>query len=199
MAKILFTTMLLSIVCSLSMAADQPPSIPDPKMQEMMKKYQEAATPGKPHKMLAELAGNWKYTSKMWETADAKPNESKGTTTFKSVLGGRWLEQSFKGDMHGQKFEGIGFIGYDNVKGKYQSMWMDTMSTGVMKGEGTFDEATKTLKDQGTASCPISADKTQEFRSDWELVNKKKMVFSMYGKGPTEGPEFKMLEIVYTK
>jgi hypothetical protein len=171
----------------------------DPQMQEMMKKYQAAATPGEQHKMLSEMAGSWKYVSKMWEKPDAQPQESKGKTQFKKILGGRWIQQEFKGMAMGQPFEGLGLLGYDNVKGKFESVWMDTMSTGAMRGEGTLDASTNTIKETGTSSCPISADKTQEFRSDWQLVDKKKMVFSLYGKGPTDGPEFKMMEITYTR
>lgn len=199
--------LIVSIVaCTITLSAwadkhnqhkDQPAM--DPKMQEMMKKYQEAATPGEPHKMLTEMAGTWKYTSKMWEKPDSTPSESTGKSKFKSILGGRWVQQEFTGKAMGQKFEGMGLVGYDNVKGKYESIWMDSMSTGAMKAEGTLDASTKTLKDSGTMSCPISSDKKQEFRSEWQMVDKKKMVFSMYGKGPTDGPEFKMMEIVYTR
>ncbi|MES3037267.1 MAG: DUF1579 family protein [Bdellovibrionota bacterium] len=49
-------------------------------------------------------------------------------------------------------------------------------------------------------SCPISESKTQEVRNEWQIVSKNKMIFSMFGKGPmTDGPEFKMMEIVYTR
>lgn len=197
--KILVLGLFTSIFSTGAMAADkgQPPM--DAKTQEMMKKYQEAATPGEQHKMLADLAGTWKYNSKMWQSADAKPQESKGTSTFKMILDGHWLEQNFKGTAMGQKFEGRGLLGYDKVKGKFQSVWTDTMSTSAMVGEGTFDESTKTLKESGTMSCPISADKVQEYRTEWQMNDKKKMVFSMYGKGPTDGPEFKIMEITYTK
>lgn len=171
----------------------------DPQMQEMMKKYEAAATPGSSHKMLAEKAGTWNYVSKMWDDPKAKPHESKGTTTFSMILGGRWLQQNFTGQAMGQTFEGMGFVGYDNIKQKYQSIWLDTMSTGAMQGEGTFDDKKKVLKETGTASCPMSADKMQEFRNEWQMVSKDKMVFSMFGKGPMKGPEFKMMEITYTR
>lgn len=171
----------------------------DAKTQEMMKKYQEAATPGAPHKIISELAGNWKTTSQMWDKADSKPQAAKGAASFKMILGGRWLEQEFSGTVMGQPFQGMGLLGYDNVKGKYESHWFDSMSTGSMKSEGDYDTSTKTLKDKGTFSCPISAAKTQDVRSEWQMVNKNKMVFSLFGKGPEGGPEFKMMEIVYTR
>lgn len=172
----------------------------DPKMAEMMRKYQAASTPGAEHKMLSGLAGKWKTISKMWHTADAKPEESKGNAVFKSILGGRWLQQEFKGKAMGQNFEGIGMIGYDNVKGKYVSMWIDSMSTSAVDGVGTFDTVAKTLKESGKFSCPMSSDKVQEYRSDWQMLDKNKMIYSMYVTDPVKGgPEYKMMEITYTR
>lgn len=190
----------LVLIFGLNAAAADKTAPMDPKMQEMMKKYEAAATPGEPHKILADISGNWKTMSQMWESADGKPQSSKGTADFKMILGGRWLQQEFKGTAMGKSFQGIGFIGYDNVKQKYETHWFDSMSTGSMKSEGDFDVSTKTLKDKGTMSCPISPNKMQDVRTEWQMVNKNKMIFSMFGKGPmTSGPEFKMMEIVYTR
>jgi len=194
-------TLLLALVCFGFQvgAADKPTQKMDPKMMEMMKKYEEAGTPGAPHKVLNETVGNWKTTSQMWEKPDSQPMTSKGTAKFEMILGGRWLQQKFTGSAMGKPFQGIGMLGYDNVKGKYESHWFDSMSTASMDAEGDYDASTKTLKDKGSMSCPISADKTQDVRTEWQMVNKNKMVFSMYGSGPENGPEFKMMEIVYTR
>jgi len=92
-------TLLLScflLFASLSSFADK--KMPaDPKMQEMMKKMEEYATPGEFHKILASSAGKWTYTSKWWESADAKPMESVGTSTMKMVLSGRFLQHETNG------------------------------------------------------------------------------------------------------
>lgn len=195
----LITAMIATTFAFTAAYADKNPQTIDAKTSEMMKKFEAAATPGEPHKMLGEMAGTWQYTSKMWEKPDSTPQEAKGKSKFKKILGGRWVQQDFKGTAMGQKFEGMGFVGYNNVKDKYESIWMDTMSTAAMKGEGTMDQASKTIKESGTFSCPISGDKTQEYRNEWQMVDKKKMVFTMYGKGPTDGPEYKMMEITYTR
>ena len=196
--NILLTTAL--IACgTIASAADKSAPM-DAKSQEMMKKYQEASTPGEAHKTLAEAAGKWKTEVSTWQTADAKPEVNKGTATFKMILGGRWLQQDFKASMMGQKYEGLGLIGFDNVKQKYVTNWHDSMSTGTVHTEGDLDAGSKTIKDKGVASCPISASKTQEIRNDWQMVSKNKMIYSMYGKGPSQsGAEFKMMEIVYTR
>lgn len=175
------------------------PQATDPKMQEMMKKIQEAGSPGAPHKMLAELAGNWTFTGKNWESPKAKPHENKGTAVFTMILGGRWLQQELKSEMMGMSYEGHGMVGYDNVEKEYKSVWVDNMNTGVTLGEGTYDAKSKTLKDKGEFSCPISG-KEQDYRSDWKIVDKNNMVFAMYAKAPDgTGPEFKQMEITYKR
>ncbi len=190
----------LIFVFSLSAVAADKATPMDPKMQEMMKKFEAAATPGEPHKVLADISGKWKTMSQMWESPEAKPQTSKGTADFKMILGGRWLQQEFNGTAMGKPFQGLGLIGFDNVKQKYETHWFDSMSTGSMQSEGDFDVSTKTLKDKGTMSCPISPNKVQDIRSEWQMVNKNKMIFSMFGKGPmASGPEFKMMEIVYSR
>jgi hypothetical protein len=86
-----------------ALAHDKHQHAMDPKMDEMMKKMQAAATPGEQHKMLADMTGSWNCESKMWHAKDSEPQESKGKSVFKMILGGRWLQQDFKGMAMGQK------------------------------------------------------------------------------------------------
>ncbi|RYZ90377.1 MAG: DUF1579 domain-containing protein, partial [Proteobacteria bacterium] len=97
-------------------------------------------------------------------------------------------------------YEGYGMIGFDNVTKKHQSIWMDTMSTGLMKAEGTFDEKTKTLSDSGRYSCPVTG-KESSYRTQWLLKDKNNMVFSLFGASPfdSSGKEFKMMEIAFKR
>jgi hypothetical protein len=170
----------------------------DPKRQEMMKKFMEYSTPSEGHKILKDLAGRWNYTSKMWESADSKPEESKGTSVMKAIFGGRFLEQEFKGKAMGQKFEGLGFIGYNNVTKKYETTWLDNMSTGIMSGKGEMDTAAKTIKEEGEFTCPIDSDHKREYRSEWKIIDKNNMVYTMSGED-MDGKDHKMMEITYKR
>lgn len=172
----------------------------DAKKEEMMKAWQEASTPGAPHKMLASMAGTWSYTSKMWETPDAKPEESKGTSTMKMILGGRYLQHDTKGKAMGMPFNGMGLTGYDNVKGEYNTFWIDNMGTAMMTGKGKFDDSTKTLTDTGEFSCPMTPSKTQSYRGEWKIVDKNNMVYTMYSSGMNpDGPQFKNMEMTFKR
>ena len=47
--------------------------------------------------------------------------------------------------MKDMQFKGMGVEGYDNVKKKFVSSWIDNMGTGIQFSDGTYDPATKTL------------------------------------------------------
>lgn len=171
----------------------------DPEKAAMMKKMMEYSTPGDPHKVLEKLAGKWNYTSTFWETAESKPQISKGVSILKMILGGRFLQQEFKGVAMGMPFQGLGLTGYDNIKKQYDGIWIDSMGTGIMKSTGTFDEKTQTLSDKGTFTCPAAPNNVAESRSEWKIIDRNNSVFSMYGKGMENKAEFKMMEIVYKR
>src|SRR5512143_1691169 len=97
-------------------------------MQAMMEIYQELATPGAPHQLLARMAGSWNVRSSCAMEPGKPPMESTGTSEQKMILGGRFLQQEFSGEMMGSPFTGIGVTGYDNHIKKYVSTWIDSMS-----------------------------------------------------------------------
>lgn len=185
--------LLLSLVFSLSSFAEM-------TKEEAMKKMQEAAKPGPEQKMMADYAGKWTYTSKWWESADAKPEESTGKSTFKMILGGRILQQDVNGKAMGQPFQGLGFTAFDNLKKEWNTTWMDSMGTAIMNGKGSYDAATKTMTDSGTFTCPMEEDMTAEYRSEWKMTDKNNMTFTMYAKGMgKQTAEFKMMEMIYKR
>lgn len=137
-----------------SQSSTNQPSESDP-MAAMM----ELAKPGENHKQFESLAGEWTYTVKWWMNPQAPPSESSGTTVSKLAMGGRYLISNHLGKMSmpgpdgkamDMIFEGMAIEGYDNVKKKFVSSWIDNMGTGIENSEGTFDAATKTLTYVGT-------------------------------------------------
>jgi uncharacterized membrane protein len=121
---------------------------------EMMKQMMEMAKLNENHKLLAQFAGNWSYTLKMWMAPGAPPSESKGTAVSKAIMDGRYVVTentgTFQmpgadGKMQDMNFKGISTDGYDNMKKKFVSAWVDNMGTGISMAEGTYDAATKTF------------------------------------------------------
>jgi hypothetical protein len=185
-------------------AASGQPSAAD--MQKMMAQMMELAKLNENHKLLADLAGTWSYTVKMWMNPDpnAKPDESKGTAVRKSMMDGRYFVVDVTGKMEmpgadGKKkemtFKGMGIDGYDNVKKKFVGTWMDNMGTGVMMSEGDYDPATKTFTYASEYEA-IPGMKTK-IREVVKVVDKNHHTFEWYeNRG---GQEVKTMEINYTR
>jgi Protein of unknown function (DUF1579) len=165
-------------------------------MQAVMEVYGRLATPGAPHKLLAKMAGSWNTKTKAWMEPDQAPMESAGTSEQKMILGGRFLQQEFTGDMMGSPFTGIGVNGYDNHTKKYVSTWMDSMGTGIYFFEGTASEDGKTITQECRYDDPIKGPMT--WRAVTKIPDDNTQLFEMYGIDKT-GKEEKMMEITYTR
>jgi Protein of unknown function (DUF1579) len=177
---------------------------PDP--QEMMKQMMEMSKLNENHKLLADMNGNWNYTIKMWMNPDpnAKPQESKGTATRKSVMGGRYFVMDVSGKMQmpgedgkmkDMQFKGMAVEGYDNVKKKFVSSWIDSMGTGIQSSEGTYDPATKTFT--FNMEMEMMPGMKTPVREVIKVTDKDHMLLEWYeNRG---GQEKKTMEIAYTR
>src|SRR5687768_15657822 len=96
-----------------------------------MKAWMEYSTPGPMQKMIAMADGNWATDMKFWMAPGAQPSTSTGAVTNKMIMGGRYQESRFTSTYAGQPFEGIGTLGYDNVRKIFVTTWIDNMGTGI--------------------------------------------------------------------
>src|SRR3954452_2983411 len=119
---------------------------------DMMAEMMALSKPKENHKLLSSLDGTWDFTLKFWmnPAPNAKPEESKGTATRKSVMDGRYVMMDVTGTMQmpgpdgkmqQMTFKGLGTEGYDNVKKKFVASWIDNMGTAIAISEGTYDPA----------------------------------------------------------
>jgi hypothetical protein len=102
-------------------------------------------SPGEQHKKLQSLAGSWDLTVKMPAGPDGKSSEVKGTVAYKSILGGRFIQEEAKTELFGQPFEWVGLYGFDNHKKKFVASWADNFNTIIEQGEGDSDESGKSM------------------------------------------------------
>ncbi len=191
-------------------AASSPAAAPatgkpsEEEMMAMMAQMMEMGKPGEQHKLLAEMAGDWTYTLKMWMDPSAPPQESKGTSTRKAIMDGRYFIAEHKGTfempgadgkMQKMNFKGMAIEGYDNAKKKFVSSWIDNMSTMIMNSEGTFDPAAKTFTYH--AECEMMPGKMTKVREVIKIVDKDHHTFEWYD--DSQGSEKKTMEISYTR
>ncbi|HUP65353.1 MAG TPA: DUF1579 domain-containing protein [Thermoanaerobaculia bacterium] len=165
--------------------------------QAGMEAWMKASTPGDPHEALAPMIGNWDVVVRMWHTPDSPMIEEKGTVENRWILGGRWVEQKFSASVMGQPFEGLGHVGYDNMKGTYVATWKDTMSTGVMTSKGKADADGKAFRFSGLMADPISG-KDLPIDDEMRVVTPDRLEATMWTTGP-DGKRFKSMEFIYTR
>lgn len=166
-----------------------------PSEEEMMKKLMAAATPGPAHKKLAALSGKWKVTDNAAASKTAPPL---GVMETKWVLGGRFLMQQFKGEMMGQKMEGVGFTGYDNMKKKYVMCWMDSFGTSISTATGDFDKAGKVLTMTGVTDDPMTGERDLKVKYVTTIASGSKNAFAVYAHAGSKN-EAKMMDMTSTK
>jgi len=158
--------------------------------EEMMKKMEAAGTPGPAHKALDALVGNWKAEVTCWQEP-GQSNISQATAKCSWILNGRFLEEEFRGEMMGKPFTGRSWMGYDNIKQKYNSVWVSDMQTSMFCSEGKGDNKVITL--EGTSSCAATGRTDVKMKAVFRFLSPDKHIFEMY-----DGNDKKM-EITYTR
>jgi hypothetical protein len=196
MIRQLAPAVLLALCCTPVLARDDTKPSMSPEQAAMMAAYQKAGTPGKQHAELAKAAGDYTLSIRSWERPDAAPSEDRGTATRKMALDGRVLVETMQATMHGQRFNGHGMTGYDNVSGKWWSTWNDSMSTGVMVSQGDCDDH-GACTFHGSWNDPVTKGKV-DARMQNRWIKPGVEVFTMYAPGQ-DGKEYKMMEMTYTR
>ncbi len=175
-------------------------------MQKMMQEMAELSKLNENHKLLSSLDGNWDYAIKFWMNPDPKapPQESTGTATRKTIMDGRYVTMDVSGNMKmpdetgnmkDVEFKGMGLEGYDNVKKKFVSSWIDNMGTGIEFSEGKYDPATRTFT-YSMEMEPMPGMKTK-VREVLKIVDDTHLQLDWYES--QGGKEKKTMEIAYTK
>lgn len=207
LCKISIATLIVAVVVYSAPAEtkDAPAKKPaSPNEAEMMAMMTELAKPGENHKLLAAGLGNWTYTVKMWMDPSAPPSESSGTSVTKELMGGRYFisEHSGKMQMPGPDgkmtevdFKGMAVEGYDNVKKKFVSSWVDNMGTGIMLSEGDYDAATKTFSYR--TECEMMPGMKTKIREIIKINDQNHRTFEFYE--DRAGTEVKTMEIKYVR
>ncbi len=188
-----------------SPAASSATSAGSPSEAEMMKQMMEMAKLNDNHKLLATLAGSWSFTVTMWGAdPNAKPETSKGTGVTKPIMDGRYFVMDVSGKMQmpgadgkmkDVMFKGMGLDGYDNVKQKFVSTWIDNMGTGIMMAEGAYDPASKTFT--YTGEVEMTPGMKQKIREVMKIIDKDHHVLEWYE--DRGGKEAKTMEISYSR
>ncbi len=197
MTRKLCCLLLFGCVLSLPLHAEDAPKAPSPEEQAMMEAYEKMGKVGEQHRQLAAMVGNWTYENTMWMDPAAPPEVSSGSSESKAIWDGRYIETLFHGDYNGQPFEGRSITGFDNLKEKYVSTWIDSMSTSIFISYGEHDAASNTTTYRGEMDDPMKPGKITPVRQVYRWTDADHHVFEWYE--THDGAERKTMEIKYTR
>ena len=164
--------------------------------QAMMQQWQAAMTPSVGHARLMSMVGTWRAKTTFTMAPGAPDQVSDGTSVHRMVLGGRFLEQVYKGMNMGMPFEGIGFTGFDNVQKRYVGSWMDTFSTGIMTSVGTGKPDDEKIEFVCEAIEPSG--KTRIFDATVRIKGHDRHSYEMWTKGPN-GKPYRVMLVEYER
>ena len=168
--------------------------------KKMMEGWAKLAVPAEHHKHIAQFQGNWNVTLKSRIIATDTLEESSGSCEKKMVLGGRYLSEHCNTKTKStpaKSSEGIGYLGYDNFKKSYISIWMSSDNTMVTPLYGTCDGTGKVITVTGNYADPVSG-KERQARWTWTVIDQNRHALKIDNTDP-EGKDNRSIEVTYTR
>ena len=163
----------------------------------------DATKLGANHQLLGELAGKWNYVLKISPGPDKPPIETNGIVVRQPIMAGRYYLADFNvemlpgasGELERANFQGKEIEGYDNIKQRFFSVWMDNASTSVTVFEGTYDPRSRTFT--YTAETEAQPGKRTKVREQIKLIDGDHYTLEWFEEHG--GREIKTIEIAYSR
>jgi hypothetical protein len=178
--------------------------IANPAGEALVKEITKRAAPSATENVaiLGPLMGTWYYRATVWTVPDdVKPYQSMGKITNEMIMDNRFLSGTGTGiltmggdemSVHSQEL-----IGYDNAKKSFTSVWIGTLSTGMMIGSGTYDKKANAIEEAGTFTNPVNGAE-EKFRSELKFVDAghySRTIFTT----KKSGKESRLMEFEYSR
>jgi hypothetical protein len=168
-------------------------------MADMMEQWRQVASPGEHHAILERFVGEWTFTNRLWMAGpDAPPEETNGTATFTSILGGRYVQSAYTGTLLEMPMDGIGLYGYDNFKNKYTLCWVDNLSTHMTYAEGLLDGTETQITFFGSMDEWMTGEHDKPVKYVYRFVDADRIEFEINDLGIIPG-ETKVVEVIYER
>jgi hypothetical protein len=170
--------------------AGQAPA-PDAEMEAWLK----TASPGPMHKWMEQFVGEWQTTSTTFmPDGTAMPSEH-GTMTYTMSHGGRFINMDMRSRFMGQPYRGSGTMGYNNIDKRFESTWVDTMSSSIIFMTGQADKEGKVLTLAGEFTNPDGS--KSMMKEVTTVLSKESHKNEFYD--VKDGKPVKIMEVTYAK
>jgi hypothetical protein len=88
--------------------------------------FEESLSSGSPHHFLAQLAGGWAGTSRVWLEPGGTPTEAKLQGSVQLVLDGRFIVFLYQSALEGEAQHGMFIFGYNTLLDRFETSWVDS-------------------------------------------------------------------------
>ncbi|MEJ2085740.1 MAG: DUF1579 domain-containing protein [Acidobacteriota bacterium] len=140
-------------------SATEAPSTESESEAPDLDELESFSIPGEPHELLATTVGSWDVTIRIWSDPDpeAEPaSETEGTAVGRWILGERFVETLYEGEVLGRPFEGLKIEGFEKAIEKYVSTWRDNLGTYTLVFKGECEESCRERTMDATFTDPVS-------------------------------------------
>ena len=153
---------------------------------------------GPAHENYQPIIGEWVTRWTLFNPAGEATKEFVGTASNEWIVGGRWVQSTFKTDLDlkGELFHGVGFFGHDNTTGRYHSLWLESNRTAVQYDTGSYDAEARTFTFKGEQPRPDGT--LVATRTTMRIDAADQHTIELFVPG-ADGVEFRVLEIVLTR
>ncbi len=152
--------------------------------------------PTREHRLLKDHVGTWKVACTFFMDPSQPPMEAEATETIE-MLGEFWTRSDFSADLGGFSILGSAQLGFDPVKGKWVSTWIDNGMPHLFYFEGDLDESAGALEMKGTGPSPVDGSQTT-YRTVEIALGPDERTLDMYFTLPS-GDEVQMFTYRYKR
>ena len=190
----------IALACSLALFGVMTSAAQEPEMSEEaqaeMAAWMKLAQPGEHHQHLQAYEGKWNIQMTMWMSPGAEPMLNESTAEAEWIMDGRFLRWQHKGDFAGSPYTGLGYDGYNNGDGRYETIYMDNFGTLMVLYTGECSDDGKTRVVKGSFSNPMEG-ATIEQRNVYFWIDDDHFKFESFMKMGDE--EYKQMEMLYER
>jgi len=157
----------------------------------------EGSKSGSPHHFLAQLAGGWTGTSRLWLEPDKLADESPVVCTIQLILDGSFALYLYQGSIQCEVQHGLFTFGYNTLLDRYEASWVDSWHNNTANMFCTGDATDSGFFVLGSYPDP-NGGPDWGWRTEVVLVDHDHLVITAYNI-PPEGGEAKATESRLTR